>query len=91
MLIAARTFSARRLRREYLDKDENKGALPPRGCCHQDGSDFTFGGHRLSSLYRMYETCRSRLTSGCPALISSLYKYSKPTFAPQTTLGVTGT
>ena len=70
-----------RLRREYFSKDENKGAPPPLAAWHPDGSDFTFDGHRLSSLYRKTDGSRSRLIFRDHLLTSSLSKYSAPTGA----------
>jgi len=68
---------------EYLSKDEAQGAPrtgdrsnPCESFTHVRG-DFTFGGHRLSSLYREYAYRATRLTTRYRCF-SSLYKYSTP-------------
>ncbi|WP_425091167.1 hypothetical protein [Tropicimonas sp. S265A] len=63
-------------RHEYFDKEEVKGApLPIRLWLDGRRGDFSFGGHRLSSLYRMLKVHVLRLTAAFFA--SSLQKYSK--------------
>jgi len=66
---------------EYLDKNED--AFLPRGCCHQDRNDFTFDGHRLSSLYRDTNLIQIVLNCSKRTRVSAsfLFKYSNSTSA----------
>lgn len=63
---------------EYLRKDEIKDAPLPQADRHQGRGDFTFYGHRLSSLFRPLRKTTSRLTNRLQAAvsISSFQKYS---------------
>ena len=73
-------------RNEYLGKEETgarRGRGAPRsssvtrssGSCTVDRGGFSFGGHRLSSLYRKTDPGAPGLILGYPAA-SSLEKYS---------------
>jgi len=74
----SRVAAQGRLRREYLSQRRKTGAPPPLGSCPADGGGFSFGGHRLSSLYRRVSKLALRLTLGFsrPTSASSLRKYS---------------
>ena|GEM_PF-3263367 len=66
------------LRREYLGKDESGAPLP--ACSGTNRGDFTFDGHRLSSLYRDISLRARGLRKSLIKLFSasSLQKYSTP-------------
>lgn len=67
----------------FAKMKEKANAPLPQGSYHQDRGDFTFGGHRLSSLYRGVDLIRTILRLSESNLLSSLQKYSKSTAATQ--------